>query len=78
MRPVPDNVSDLCEHAKVTDRPNLVSTAAAARELGVSTSTLTRWAHAGHVKPAQKTIGGHLRWNLEDLREEVRRITEGE
>lgn len=58
------------------DMANLVSTAEAARAIGVSTSTLTRWAHAGHVKPAQRTVGGHMRWDLDDLREQIRRLTE--
>ena len=62
--------------ANVTDRPPLVSTSAAAKELGVDQSTLYRWAKAGHVKPAQKTVGGHMRWDLDDLRRQVAQITE--
>ncbi|MCD2191725.1 hypothetical protein LN037_31810 [Actinomycetospora sp. SF1] len=35
-----------------------------------------RWASAGHVTPARKTVGGHLRWDLDDLRKQVAEITE--
>ncbi|MHA6623902.1 helix-turn-helix domain-containing protein [Pseudonocardia sichuanensis] len=49
----------------------LVSTSAAARELGVNQSTLSRWAAAGIVQPAQRTVGGHMRWDVEKLREQL-------
>ena len=55
----------------------LVGTAEAARVLRVDRRTLSRWAAAGHVKPAQKTVGGHLRWDLDDLRRQIAEITEG-
>ncbi|RTL66808.1 MAG: helix-turn-helix domain-containing protein [Pseudonocardiaceae bacterium] len=73
------NQCDLCEHGAVppetADSERLVSTTTAAKALGVHQTTLSRWAAAGHVKPAQKTIGGHMRWNLDDLRAQVERIT---
>jgi hypothetical protein len=49
-----------------------VTTGTAARALGVSTATLTRWAAAGRVTPAERTLGGHYRWHLPSLRAEVR------
>lgn len=49
----------------------LIPTGAAARALGVNASTLLRWAASGAVTPAKKTIGGHLRWNLDDLQRQV-------
>jgi len=52
----------------------LITTGAAARELGISTATLTRWAAAGFVAPAERTAGGHYRWDLPVLREQVRRL----
>jgi len=58
------------------DPSRLVSTTQAAKALGISQSTLSRWTKAGHVKPAQRTIGGHMRWDLDALREEVRKLTE--
>ena len=66
---------DLCKHGVVSDPADLVSTADAARAIGVDRATLSRWAKAGHVEPAQKTIGGHMRWNVEDLRRQVETIT---
>lgn len=45
-----------------------VSIAAAARALGVSTSTLRVWASEGSV-PHVRTAGGHRRFNPEGLRE---------
>nr|WP_238592012.1 MULTISPECIES: MerR family DNA-binding transcriptional regulator [unclassified Pseudonocardia] len=42
----------------------------------MSPATLRRWARAGRVKPAERTLGGQDRWDLHDLREQVRRITE--
>ncbi len=57
------------------DRP-LVRTAEAARVLGVSSETLRRWSRAGKVKPAQRTLGGQDRWDLDDLRRQVQEIHE--
>ena len=51
-----------------------ITTGAAARELGVSAATLTRWAAAGHVTPAERTAGGHYRWDLAVLRGQLRRL----
>ncbi len=49
----------------------LVSTTTAARALGVSQPTLSRWAAAGLITPAQRTLGGHMRWDLAKLRAEL-------
>src|SRR5215831_4895300 len=51
-----------------------VTTGVAARDLGISTATLTRWAAAGTVTPAQRTAGGHYRWDLTVLRAQVHRL----
>ena len=51
-----------------------ITTGVAAQELGVSTATLTRWAAAGLITPAERTAGGHYRWDLPVLREQVRRL----
>jgi DNA-binding transcriptional MerR regulator len=51
-----------------------VTTGVAARELSISTATLTRWAAAGLVVPAERTAGGHFRWDMPVLREQVRRL----
>jgi 8-oxo-dGTP pyrophosphatase MutT (NUDIX family) len=49
-----------------------VTTGKAADELGVSLTTLQRWAHQGLVTPALRTAGGHFRWDLDDLRGQLR------
>lgn len=52
--------------------PKLIRTAQAARELGIDPSTLYRWEQARIVTPATRTAGGQARWNLEELREQLR------
>lgn len=54
----------------------LVRTAEAARVLGVSSETLRRWSRAGKVRAAQRTLGGQDRWDLDDLREQIRKLQE--
>jgi excisionase family DNA binding protein len=49
------------------------TTGEAARTLGISTATLTRWVAKGIVTPAERTVGGHFRWDVEALRAQVRR-----
>jgi RyR domain/MerR family regulatory protein len=48
-----------------------ITTGQAARELGISSATLTRWAAKGIVNPAERTAGGHFRWHLAALRRQV-------
>lgn len=55
----------------VSTSSRLVATGEAARELGIDRTTLARWADAGLVTPASRTIGGHLRWDLDDLRRQI-------
>src|SRR5215472_9337572 len=49
-----------------------VTTGKAADALGVSLTTLQRWAHQGLVTPALRTAGGHFRWDIDDLRGQLR------
>src|ERR1700754_3840553 len=49
----------------------VVSSAAAARALGVERATLWRWQHARRITPAWVTPGGHARWNLDQLRAQL-------
>jgi 8-oxo-dGTP pyrophosphatase MutT (NUDIX family) len=51
----------------------LVTTGTAADEIGVSLTTLQRWAHAGLVEPASRTAGGHFRWDIADLKRQLDR-----
>lgn len=62
----------------MTDRhaPHLVSSTKAAAEFGVHPGTLWRWYRDGLVRPAYTTAGGHLRWNLDDLRRQLNALPE--
>jgi DNA-binding transcriptional MerR regulator len=54
--------------------PDLVPTADAARMLGISARTLARYAQQGVVRPAVVLPSGHLRWDVTDLRRQLREI----
>ena len=54
----------------------LVTTAEAAKTLGIDRSTLARYAREGLLKPAIVLPTGHLRWSLEDLRRQMRELRE--
>jgi ADP-ribose pyrophosphatase YjhB (NUDIX family) len=60
--------------AAMPEEPELVSTSAAARAVGVGRSTLWRWINLGYVEPHTRTAGGHLRWNIPRLRQQVSAI----
>jgi 8-oxo-dGTP pyrophosphatase MutT (NUDIX family) len=53
-----------------------VKTHEAAKQLGIGTSTLQRWAARGIVTPALHTPGGQARWDVEDLRHQLQRTGE--
>ena len=56
---------------RVADEP-YVTTAIAAKAIGVGKSTLQRWAAKGLVTPALRTPGGQARWDIEDLKAQLR------
>jgi predicted site-specific integrase-resolvase len=58
----------------MSQAPHLVTTAEAARALGVDRGTLARWWRAGKVEPDTVTVGGQGRWDLEHLREQLRAL----
>ena len=49
----------------------LVPTREAAEEIGVSTATLLRWVKERRITPTEQTLGGHYRWDLDDLRRQI-------
>lgn len=49
----------------------LVSTPKAAEALGVDRVALWRWWKKGLVRPEWTTPGGHARWDIEKLRQQV-------
>jgi DNA-binding transcriptional MerR regulator len=54
--------------------PALLTTAQAAQHLGVHRRTLARYAERGLLTPTLVLPSGHLRWNLEDVRRQLREI----
>lgn len=59
----------------VTDRP-LLTTAQAAQALGVSRRTLARYAERGQLTPTLTLPSGHYRWDLDDIRQQLRALRE--
>jgi len=55
-----------------------VPTGDAAKAIGVAHSTLARWWKEGRVTPALVTPGGHARWDVADLREQLRALRRGD
>lgn len=55
-----------------------ITTGDAARALGISSATLTRWVAQEKVTPAERTAGGHFRWDMTSLRAQLRRLKVGE
>jgi excisionase family DNA binding protein len=49
----------------------LVSTGDAAKELGVSRQTLSRWVLEGRVTPAARTAGGQYRFRISELKKQL-------
>jgi phage terminase Nu1 subunit (DNA packaging protein) len=49
-----------------------VSTGEAAALLGLSVRTLQHWAKHKMIEPAGKTPGGRYRWDIDDLRRQLR------
>ncbi|GLW91761.1 MerR family transcriptional regulator [Actinokineospora globicatena] len=52
----------------------LVPTGPAAKEVGVVPTTLARWWREGLVKPAAVTAGGHARWDVDQLKRDLRAL----
>ena len=52
--------------------PKLATTEEVACSVNVTTRTLHRWINAGIVTPTDRTVGGHYRWDLDDLRRQIR------
>jgi predicted site-specific integrase-resolvase len=56
------------------DPGELLTTAQAAKFLGINRTTLGRYARDGILKPTVVLPSGHLRWNLDDLRRQMRNV----
>lgn len=49
-----------------------VTTSEAARQLGVGVRSLQRWVKQHQIEPDYRTPGGHMRWDVDRLRDELR------
>ncbi len=54
----------------------LLGTGEAARALGLNGRSVSRWAKDGLLTPTLVTPGGQYRWNLDDLRQQLRELNE--
>jgi excisionase family DNA binding protein len=52
----------------------LLSTGEAARALRLNSRSISRWAKQGLIKPTFVTPGGQYRWDLDELREQLRTL----
>ena len=48
-----------------------VTTGQAAKALGVSIRSLQQWVKDGLLEPDHRTPGGHMRWDVERVRDEL-------
>lgn len=60
----------------MTDPPHDVGSNAAAKAIGVGRGTLWRWWKAGHITPAWVTPAGQARWDIAELRRQLRKREE--
>lgn len=51
-----------------------LKTAEAADALGIHRTTLAKWTRKYGLRPAARTIGGQYRWDLDDLRRQIREL----
>lgn len=49
-----------------------VTTGQAARALGISVRAMQMWVEKGLIQPDYRTPGGHMRWDVERLKDEFR------
>lgn len=54
----------------------LVSTGEAARALGISRRTLAHYAKTGQLQPSLVLPSGYYRWDVEDIRRQLRELRE--
>jgi DNA-binding transcriptional MerR regulator len=63
-----------CSYVGLVPEPALLTTPQLARALGLSISSVRRYAAAGQIKPELTTPGGHYRWSVESVRQQLREL----
>jgi excisionase family DNA binding protein len=53
-----------------------LTTGELARELGVSRGAVLKWVKQGIITPEFTTPGGHHRWDVDKVREQLRKLRE--
>jgi|1186.fasta_scaffold1009793_3 excisionase family DNA binding protein len=53
-------------------RPKMLTTKEAAEVMGISHRTLQRYVTEGKVRPSYRLPGGQMRWDIEDLKDQLR------
>lgn len=61
-----------CRGLNVAGVPAFVTTGQLAAALGVSASAVLKWYRAGLIEPELVTPGGHLRWDVDSVRAQLR------
>jgi DNA-binding transcriptional MerR regulator len=54
--------------------PRLITTGELARALGLHTRTIQRYRIEGVITPEIETAGGHARWDLEKVKQQLREL----
>lgn len=52
--------------------PRMLTTREAAHGIGIAGSTLAKYVREGKIKPTIRLPSGHLRWDLDDLKAQLR------
>lgn len=55
---------------------HLLTSGELAEELGIAPRTVARYVRDGWLVPAETTMGGHYRFDLDDVRRQIREIRE--
>lgn len=58
------------------DDGKVVTSTQLAKALGLSARSIQRYVQAGVIKPEFTTPGGHYRWSVERVREQLRALRE--
>jgi len=67
-------VASTSEYRADMARTRLVTTGELARELGLHSRTLQRYRAEGSITPELESRGGHARWDVEKVKEQLRAL----
>jgi len=54
----------------------MLTTTEAADRIGISRKTLARYVSAGKLRPTVRLPSGHMRWEMDDLKAQLRALDE--